>query len=92
MEAALRATREFADLAVLGLPHHEWGQQVVAAYPASREPNLDKVERIVRIELSPYKRPKQYVAISEWPRTEHGKLNRVRLLELVRHALTLPRP
>ncbi len=86
VEGVLRTSREFSDVVVLGLPHREWGQQVVAAYPAERRPNLDKVERIVRIELSPHKRPKQYIAIPEWPRTDHGKLNRVRLLELVRNA------
>ncbi|HET7537762.1 MAG TPA: AMP-binding protein [Candidatus Didemnitutus sp.] len=91
VEGVLRTSREFSDVAVIGLPHREWGQQVVAAYPAERRPNLDKVERIVRVELSPYKRPKQYVAIPEWPRTDHGKLNRPRLLEMVRNALKVPR-
>lgn len=88
VESVLRMSREFSDVAVIGLPHHEWGQQVVVAYPAERRPNLDKVERIVRVELSPYKRPKHYVALDDWPRTDHGKLNRVKLLELVRNAIS----
>ncbi|MBI2517859.1 MAG: AMP-binding protein [Opitutae bacterium] len=80
VEAALRDTGEFADVIVLGLPHPEWGQQVVAAYPAASRPDLAKVEQALSRRLTAFKRPKRYLALADWPRTAHGKINRTELL------------
>ena len=41
VEAVLRATGQFADVAVIGVPDAEWGEAVVACYPAgTKEPDL----------------------------------------------------
>lgn len=84
VEAALRATGQFNDVAVLGLPDAEWGQIVVACYPA-RATELDRaaLERELGDALSPYKRPKRYVLVAPWPRNAQGKLNRAALLAAV---------
>jgi O-succinylbenzoic acid--CoA ligase len=82
VEAALRATGEFSDVAVIGVPDAEWGQVVVACYPAKeRAPDLRAIEEKM-IQVAGFKRPKRYVAISEWPRNLQGKLNRAALLAL----------
>lgn len=84
VETALRATGQFDDIAVIGVPDAEWGEIVVAAYPASkRSLDLTCVEQVLA-SLTPYKRPKKYVAVPEWPRTAQGKLSRARLVEHVR--------
>jgi O-succinylbenzoic acid--CoA ligase len=76
VEAALRASGEFVDVAVIGVPDAEWGEAVLACYPAGeRAPNL---ERAVA-GLSGFQRPKQFVALADWPRNEQGKINRAAL-------------
>lgn len=76
VEAVLRATDEFTDVAVLGLPHPEWGTQVVAAYPAGCEPGEEKVRAALTQQLARFKHPRYFIAVSSWPRNEQGKLNR----------------
>lgn len=80
VEAVLRGTGEFTDVIVLGAPHPEWGQQVVAAYPANDHSDLSKVEEALAGRLAGYKRPKRYFPLADWPRAEHGKINRAELL------------
>lgn len=79
VEAALHATGEFTDVAVIGLPDAEWGQAVVACYPSQgRPPDLHKVE--AALNLAAHLRPKRYVGLAAWPRNAQGKLNRAALL------------
>jgi len=87
VEAVLRATGEFADVGVVGVRDSEWGQRVVACYAAAEgqpEPHLGRVQSAVAEQLAAYKRPKEYVAVANWPRNAQGKLNRQELLERVR--------
>lgn len=83
VEGALRASGEFDDVAVVGLPDREWGNAVVACFP-QRSRNLDaaKIESALAV-LAPYKRPKRFMVVSPWPRNAQGKLNRVALVEAV---------
>ena len=79
VEAALRASGEFSDVAVLGVADAAWGEAVVACYPAGgKEPDFGGVA--ARLEtLAAFKRPKRYVAIADWPRNAQGKVNRAAL-------------
>lgn len=73
VEAVLRASGEFDDVAVLGVPHPEWGEEVVAFYPAgARAPNLP----LAVASLPGFQRPKRFVAVPNWPRNAQGKLDR----------------
>lgn len=84
VEAALRATGEFEDVCVLGLPDPEWGEAVVACYPAAgRTPDLTRAVA----GLAAFQRPKRWVALAEWTRTPQGKINRVDLRAAVLRAL-----
>jgi O-succinylbenzoic acid--CoA ligase len=85
VETTLRATRQFPDVAVIGVPDVEWGETVVACFPQSETagPDLEVVERELANNLASYKRPKRYVAITPWPRNAQGKLNRSELLRRV---------
>lgn len=83
VEASLRGSGEFADVAVLGVNDPEWGQAVVAFYPDSGgAPNIARASA----GLAPHQRPKRFVAVTaaDWPRSAQGKVNRAALLRLVR--------
>lgn len=81
VEAALLASGEFGEVAVVGVPDPEWGQLVVACHPAgARNPDVARAAAA----LSPHQRPKRYVAVEHWPRNAQGKLNRAALFALAR--------
>jgi O-succinylbenzoic acid--CoA ligase len=76
VEAALRASGELEDVAVLGVPDSEWGELVVAFFPASqRPPDPGKAAA----KLAGYQRPKHYVPVDPWPRNAQGKVDRAAL-------------
>jgi O-succinylbenzoic acid--CoA ligase len=76
VETVLRGTGEFAEVVVLGLPDAEWGQIIVAAYPATARPDLQKVAAALNRLLTPAKRPKKFVPLPDWPVNAQGKVNR----------------
>ena len=81
VEAALRATGKFADVAVVGMPDAEWGQIIVACYPANQAaPDLPIIDQMLGRDLAAYKRPKRYLAVDPWPRNAQGKIDRGALL------------
>ena len=84
VEAALRGSGEFADVAVVGVPHPAWGESVVACYPGTMAaPDPERAT----LPLAAYQRPKRFIAISPWPRNAQGKLNRAALITAVHAAL-----
>ncbi len=80
VEAALRASGEFEDVVVIGLPDAEWGEMVVACYPATTaRPDLEKAS----VKLATWQRPKRFVALETWPRNAQGKIDRSALRDRV---------
>ena len=89
VEASLRAAggADLADVAVVGVPHAEWGSEVVALYPGAGALEA-KLRAGLATMLAPAKRPKRYVALpaERWPRDARGKLNRAILADLAARA------
>lgn len=85
VEAALRDAAGTADFAVIGLPDAEWGERVVCVYAAGASFAVERA-RAAAVALTPAQRPKAYLEVADWPRSEAGKLNRARLRELVSRA------
>jgi O-succinylbenzoic acid--CoA ligase len=84
VEAALRATGRFVDVAVVGVSDAEWGQIIVACYPANQTaPDPAAIDERLGGNLAAYKRPKRYLAIDPWPRNDQGKVNRLALIVAV---------
>ncbi len=94
VEAVLRATGEFADVAVVGVPDAAWGSVVVACYPGGppesgvgaprpprTEPDWARVAAGLE-KLAVWKRPKKFAALAAWPRDVAGKIDRVALARL----------
>lgn len=87
VEAVLCGCGELGEVVVVGLPDPEWGQVVVAAYPATAQPLWPLVDQAVRSRLSAPKRPKHFVPLAEWPVNEQGKVNRAEVVRLARLGL-----
>jgi O-succinylbenzoic acid--CoA ligase len=82
VEAALRASGEFPDVAVVGMPDAEWGEVVIACYPAGEGRAPDLARAIAS--LAPHQRPKRFVPVADWPRSAQGKIDCAVLREVVR--------
>lgn len=87
VEAVLKSASGCARLAVLGVADREWGERVVAAFAAEEKFDEERARVAAARELSPAQRPKDYVALPDWPAGETGKLNRLRLREAVERQL-----
>ena len=88
VEAVLRGSGEFDDVAVVGVPDDKWGAAVVACYPAGAQaPHWATVEASLE-GLAAFKRPKRFVALEEWPRNAQGKLSRSELVRKLREGRT----
>jgi acyl-CoA synthetase (AMP-forming)/AMP-acid ligase II len=87
-EALRRAGGEaLADVAVVGVPHTEWGSEVVALLRG--EAGVEGRLRAAMVAmLAQAKRPKRYVAVpaEAWPRDARGKVNRAALADLAARA------
>lgn len=65
------------DAAVFGIPHPDWGQQIMAVVePASGEVDLDDVREFVAQRMAAFKVPDVFDVIDQLPREAHGKLKK----------------
>jgi O-succinylbenzoic acid--CoA ligase len=81
VETALRASGEFKDVAVVGIPDTQWGQMVVACHPMGEgEPSAARLREALS-SLETFKHPKRYLGISPWPRNAQGKISRAELVK-----------
>jgi feruloyl-CoA synthase len=85
VEDALHATGLVADCAVVGVPHPEWGETVVAALIAHPGTPLDPDALTValRTRLAAYKVPRRLVAVDALPRNPTGKVLKAELRDLL---------
>jgi fatty-acyl-CoA synthase/long-chain acyl-CoA synthetase len=66
-------------VAVIGVPHPDWGEAVVAFVVPSDGFDQDAIASICRAELAAYKRPKAYRQVNTLPVTSVGKIDKKRL-------------
>ncbi|GAB2456636.1 class I adenylate-forming enzyme family protein [Xylanimonas ulmi] len=78
VEEALRAHPEVADVAVVGRPHPDWGETIVAFVVASpgTQPTLESVRAYLADRLAHYKAPRHLVLVEALPRNPSGKLTK----------------
>jgi len=81
VELVVREFDGIADVAVVGLPSADWGEEVVACVLPEDGADLSETEVIAfaRERLAGYKTPKRVVVVDEFPLTMSSKIQRVAL-------------
>lgn len=77
---------DVSEAAVVGAPHPEWGEEVVAFVVAHAGHFLDAdtLEQWCRREIASFKKPKRYVFCDELPKNSYGKVLKTELRERAR--------
>jgi len=76
VEEVLYARPEVQECAVIGLPDREWGERVTAFLLLKSGEHFDKdiVHAYMKSRLAPFKVPKEYVTVNDFPRSPAGKI------------------
>lgn len=74
IEEVLRTHPGVADVAVIGRPSREWGEEVTAVIVGDAD--AESLRQTAAASLAPYKRPKVYEFRPELPRNAMGKIDR----------------
>jgi o-succinylbenzoate---CoA ligase len=84
VEAVIRGFEGVTAVAVVGIPHAEWGQQVAAAVVLHEGAELSGADLLTycRERLAGYKMPRQIRFVSELPQTASGKIARTAVAQL----------
>jgi long-chain acyl-CoA synthetase len=67
---------------VFGIPDEQWGHRVCAAVAGTV--SEQQVRQYANEHLAPYKRPKTILVVTDLPISHSGKVDRSRLLALLR--------
>ena len=83
VEDALSAHPQVADVAVVGRPHPEWGETVIAHVVPRGEaaPDAQALHNFLAERLARYKIPREFIFAASLPRTPTGKLQKFLLRE-----------
>ncbi|ARU05552.1 hypothetical protein CCO03_13450 [Comamonas serinivorans] len=76
IESAFYQHPQVLDIAVIGLPDEEFGEQVIAYYESKGGQPIadDELAAIGQSQLASYKRPRQFIHVHELPRNAVGKI------------------
>jgi long-chain acyl-CoA synthetase len=76
VEEVLLTHPDVAEVSVVGRPHPDWGEEVVAFVVTRPGTALDEaaLDALCRAEIARFKRPKAYVAVPELPKNNYGKV------------------
>jgi long-chain acyl-CoA synthetase len=86
VEEALYTRPEVQECAVIGLPDNEYGERVTAFIipKKGRDVDPEELKRYLKARLSSFKVPKDFIRVSDLPRSSAGKILK---RDLKKHAL-----
>ncbi len=83
LEELLFRHPKVGEVAVVGLPHEKWGEEVAAFIRPAPGATIDKEElsAYMRASLAPHKTPKHWFLVEGFPLTGSGKIQKFKLRE-----------
>ncbi len=84
VEQALNALPGIGESAVIGVPHKDFGEAVVAVVTGPNPPSESAVIAALSEKLAKFKCPKRVIAVAELPRNAMGKVTKAELRETYR--------
>jgi fatty-acyl-CoA synthase len=83
IENAMLEHEALAEVAVVGVPHEKWGEEVACFMRArgSVKPSAAELKAFIRARLSPQKTPAYWIWVDAWPLTGSGKIQKFKLAE-----------
>lgn len=80
VELVLDEMSDVLESAVIGLPHPDFGEAVVAVLVAgTNKPDIEAIKMAISDKLARYKQPKAYLLLPELPRNTMGKVQKAAL-------------
>ena len=71
-----------AECSVVGRPHREWGEEVVAFVVAKRSVPREELEQLCLDNIARFKRPREYRFVEALPKNNYGKVLKTELRKL----------
>lgn len=85
VEEVLLRHSAVAEVAVVGVPHEEWGEEVVAfVVPRGEAPDTGDLDALCLANLARFKRPKRYRFVETLPKNNYGKILKRELRDRIR--------
>jgi acyl-CoA synthetase (AMP-forming)/AMP-acid ligase II len=86
IEDALLRHAHVAQASVVGAPHADWGEEVVAFVVVAPGAGVtaEDLDRLCLDHIARYKRPRRYVFVDELPKNNYGKVLKTELRERLR--------
>jgi len=83
VEEALLRHPAVAECSVVGRPHAEWGEEVVAFIVKKSAVNSEELEKHVLDNIARFKRPREYRFVDALPKNNYGKVLKTDLRQLL---------
>lgn len=85
VEEVLLTHPAISEVSVVGRPHPEWGEEVVAFVTVHADQSFDPAafDALCIDSIARFKRPKDYVELSELPKNNYGKVLKTELRKLL---------
>jgi long-chain acyl-CoA synthetase len=83
IEEVLLRHPAIAECSVVGRPHAEWGEEVVAFVVKKSPVSADELDRICLDNIARFKRPREYRFVEALPKNNYGKVLKTELRKLV---------
>jgi o-succinylbenzoate---CoA ligase len=88
VETALNELPHVVESAVIGIPDPKWGQRIVAfIIPGDHSFKEDQIRNDLQKKLQGFQIPKEFIEVSELPKSSIGKIKKVDLIRLYEQKL-----
>jgi acyl-CoA synthetase (AMP-forming)/AMP-acid ligase II len=79
IEEVLQRHPAVAECSVVGRPHPEWGEEVVAFVVKKSEVKIEELDELCRNNIARFKRPREYRFVEALPKNNYGKVLKTEL-------------